>query len=62
MTALAPLLLVVALWLTAPTFGADHAAIAELARVALAWLVTVDTVRQQSAVPARATGRRTQQP
>ena len=62
MTALAPLLLVVALWLTAPTFGADHGAIAELARVALAWLATVDTVRQLSAVPLRATGRRAQQP
>ena len=46
MTAAAPLLLVVALWLTAPTFGADHATIAEVARVALAWLVTIDTARQ----------------
>ena len=46
MTALAPLLLVIALWLTAPTFGTDHATIATLARVALAWLVTIDTVWQ----------------
>ena len=34
-------------WLTAPTFGADHTLAADIARVALALLISADVARQE---------------
>ena len=42
MIAIAALTYTLALWLTAPTFGADHTLAADIARVALALIVSAE--------------------
>ena len=47
MIAIAVLTFTLAMWLTAPTFGADHTLAADIARVALALLVSAEVARQE---------------
>ena len=47
MIAIAALTLTLALWLTAPTFGADHTLAADIARVALALLISAEVAHQE---------------
>ena len=47
MIAIAALTLTLALWLTGPTFGADHTLVAHIARVALSLIVSAEVARQE---------------
>ena len=47
MITIAALTFTLCVWLTGPTFGADHTLAADIARVALALLVSADVARQE---------------
>ena len=47
MIAIAVLTFTCCVWLTAPTFGADHTLVAHIARVALSLIVSAEVARQE---------------